>query len=1180
MARSIATDSAGNAIVAGDSDEGGLGLGILVIKYSPAGEALWANRFNTPGEDRAAAVAVDGSDNVFVTGSSGNGLQHVTIAFSSLGVPLWTNQFNGPGGWSYTEGPSALAVDGDGNVFVTGRSQVDGTTAFATLKYSGPGVPLWTNRFVGNGGNAPSALAVDNAGNVVARAGIHIIKYAGNGVPIWTNGCPAAGFLLDIKKSLGMDGTGNVFILGKTDDAGNFPNNLIVKYSSDGTVLWTNRYPGYGQSLAVDSMDNVAVTGDLWPAGNYSTIATIKYSAAGAPLWTNEYDLGGWNFPFTTVAVGSDGEVFVSGYSSVGDDQVTIKYSAAGSELWTRHGYTSLEDDEDYPRPHPALAVDPSGNALVTGYFFNDDTLDFATRKYASDGDEAWAAFYDGRVNGADAVDYPSAVAVDSLGNIIVTGGENDYATIKYSPSGVPLWTNYYDGPAHFGDRATAVAVASNGNIFVTGYSYPGDWEDVSPHYLTIAYTGGGVPLWTNSCLSAGIPVAVATDGNGDVIVTGNGEVVFGDGKWVTIKYSGAGMPVWTNRHDRVTSWAGDMAVDGRGNIVVVGQSAQQTFATIKFSSSGSAIWTNLYTTYPSNAWGPNGFATAVGVWTNGDIFVTGYNIDPYDRDNYHDGSQYDFVTIKYSETGVPLWTNHYGAQAIGDYAYALTVDNGGNVVVAGVSQNNATNYAQTLVTIKYSNDGMALWTNLYAGSLSRPNSPYAVAVDGNGNVFVTGGSGTYPNSDSVTLAYSSSGVPLWTNRYHGPAGHNDVGYDLAVTGVGDVVVVGASSGDYATVKYDSGFALAITSTPLSRTNNPGTTATFFVSVFGTAPFTFQWQRNGTNLMNGGNISGATSSNLTLNPALPSDAGSYTVVISNPAGSLTSVVAVLSVPIFQNVTATVAPGLPPLGVSSVSWGDYDSDGLLDFLLTGGGAPNLNPVSQLWRNTGSGFVNVTATVAPGLPGVRVGSVAWADFDNDGRLDFLIMGTSDVLISQLWRNTGSGFTNVTATVAPGLPAVTGGSVAWGDFDNDGRIDFLITGERSDTSEPVAQLWRNTGGGFTNLTASLAPGLPGVLYSSVAWAITTTMAVSISYPREGSTAATAATLLFRNCGGIRGAGSRMSRRAPRLVCQPCTNPPWHGAIMITMGVSISSSPGIRASAAGKFANCGETPEVGSLT
>ena len=83
--------------------------------------------------------------------------------------------------------------------------------------------------------------------------------------------------------------------------------------------------------------------------------------------------------------------------------------------------------------------------------------------------------------------------------------------------------------------------------------------------------------------------------------------------------------------------------------------------------------------------------------------------------------------------------------------------------------------------------------------------------------------------------------------------------------------------------------------------------------------------------------------------------------------------------------------------------------------------------------------MTASVAPGLPAVYIGSVAWGDYDNDGRLDLLLAGSD---VSQLWRNTGSAFSNVTASVAPGLPGIYAGSVAWGDFDNDGRLDFWIT------------------------------------------------------------------------------------------------------------------------------------------
>jgi hypothetical protein len=358
--------------------------------------------------------------------------------------------------------------------------------------------------------------------------------------------------------------------------------------------------------------------------------------------------------------------------------------------------------------------------------------------------------------------------------------------------------------------------------------------------------------------------------------------------------------------------------VDRHNDFVVVG-SSDQSFAAIKYSSSGSALWTNLYTRYPSNEVGPNGFATAVAVWTNGDIFVTGYTLDASDRDNYDDGSQYDFVTIKYSAAGMPLWTNLYGAEGIGDFARALALDGSGNVLVTGFSQNPA-NYLRNIVTIKYSNDGTALWTNRYAGPGDPRDTPHAMAVDSNGNVFVTGSSSDSYSGDSITIAYSSSGIPLWTNRYYGPAGHNDAGYELAVLGVGQIVVLGSSSGDFATLKYDSGFALDITSSPADQINNAGTIATFSVGVTGTAPFTFQWRRNGTNLVNSGNVSGVTTSNLTLTAVTTNDAANYTVVVSNPAGSVTSVVAVLSVILPNTPPRLVFNGLAPSGNNLIlSW---------------------------------------------------------------------------------------------------------------------------------------------------------------------------------------------------------------------------------------------------------------------
>ncbi len=173
-------------------------------------------------------------------------------------------------------------------------------------------------------------------------------------------------------------------------------------------------------------------------------------------------------------------------------------------------------------------------------------------------------------------------------------------------------------------------------------------------------------------------------------------------------------------------------------------------------------------------------------------------------------------------------------------------------------------------------------------------------------------------------------------------------------------------------------------------------------------------------------------------------------------------------------------GLPGVIFSSVAWGDYDNDGRMDILLTGTTNYGQNgAITQVWHNNGDGtFSNINA----GLPGVASGSVAWGDYDNDGRLDILLTGetANGALISQVWHNNGDGtFSDINA----GLPGVAYGSVAWGDYDNDGRLDILLTGATnvSSVSSGIAQVWHNNGDGtFSNINA----GLPGVYFSSVAW------------------------------------------------------------------------------------------------
>ncbi len=171
----------------------------------------------------------------------------------------------------------------------------------------------------------------------------------------------------------------------------------------------------------------------------------------------------------------------------------------------------------------------------------------------------------------------------------------------------------------------------------------------------------------------------------------------------------------------------------------------------------------------------------------------------------------------------------------------------------------------------------------------------------------------------------------------------------------------------------------------------------------------------------------------------------------------------------------IGAGLPDVGNSSVAWGDYDSDGDLDALITGDTGTGY--ISEIYDNDGAGaFTPVDA----GLTDVAYGSVAWGDYDSDGDLDILLAGdTGTGYVSEIYRNDAGVFTNIGA----GLTGVARSSAAWGDYDQDGDLDIVLTGqdEPSDGTSKINRIYRNDGGGtFTPIDA----GLPGVTEGSVAW------------------------------------------------------------------------------------------------
>jgi hypothetical protein len=858
---------------------GGSNFDIVVLKLDTNGTYQWHTFYGSAsGDDGGSGIAVDGIGNVYVTGDSdrtwngpsGQGPLHAhsrwkdifVLKLSSSGDYQWHTFYGPRNGLTTIYG---IAADGGGNVYVTGCSASwDGLTPLnpytehgdiVVLKLDNTGAYQWHTFYGTVDTDYSFGIAVDRSGDIYVTGYI----WGAWGRPLHGNSGNYDIVVLRMSDS-GGGGTGGNYTFTVTKSGGgsgtvnatgctlSWSENTGTCTAPAGTQITSTASPSSNSTFA--GWDGVrSGTGSCTITLNGDTSVTATFKLKTLALRVKKRGLGSVEATASGCTLRWNGNLWIC--TAPYGKQITLSGLPADSSTF---GGWSMGTGS-------ASSCSGKGNCTFTLTVERLEKVKTEKEKEEKEAPYTSRDILQFRSGGHILGFKEDRVYVVGTGYALIeefvgsrevkplaSGGEQ---AEKKEKKGAPVfrgvvYSELWEGiDLRYGAREGGVAesmfvVKSNGDPGKIRLKYNAEVEAQKDGSLRLTPPGGkgyftlSVPKAWQEIEGRKVPVDVAFrvekgntvgfrvgeyDKNYPLVIdpTYQWHTFYGSGNWDSgygIAVDGSGNVYVTGRSN--AGWGGPLhphGGDGYADIVV-----------LKLDRNGQYQW---HTFYGSGSWD---YGEDIAVDESGNVYVTGESDCTWQGPSGqnplhpHGGCGYfDIVVLKLNSNGIYQWHTFYGSQD-SDKGYGIALDGSSNIYVTGGSRAtwgsplnpHSGGDANDIVVLKLNSDGAYQWHTFYGSGtcfldfFCSFDEGYGIAVDGSGNIYVTGRSefswngpsGEEPlhqhsrpplDNDIVVLKLDRNGQYQWHTFYGSQGQHIDVGYGIAVDGSGNVYVTGYS---------------------------------------------------------------------------------------------------------------------------------------------------------------------------------------------------------------------------------------------------------------------------------------------------------------------------------------------------------------------------------------------------